>query len=202
MRILNLFAGVGGNRAQWGDEHDITAVEIDRGIARTYSEQFPRDHVIVGDAMKVLEATYADYDFIWSSPPCPSHGQYRHRVGVLAKGYKPIIPDMTTLYGAIVFLRTYHRGYWAVENTIPYYAPLIRPTVRLQRHLIWANYPIPRIDVPAAHVAHRNRLSDFEEIDLSSTDGGKRRLALRNRTDPRIGKHVLDSIPTTKREVA
>jgi hypothetical protein len=26
-RILNLFSGIGGNRALWGDDHDITAVD-------------------------------------------------------------------------------------------------------------------------------------------------------------------------------
>ena len=27
MKILNLYAGIGGNRKLWGDEHQITAVE-------------------------------------------------------------------------------------------------------------------------------------------------------------------------------
>lgn len=28
MKILNLYAGIGGNRKLWGDNHDITAVEL------------------------------------------------------------------------------------------------------------------------------------------------------------------------------
>ena len=28
MKILNLYAGIGGNRKLWGDEHEITAVEL------------------------------------------------------------------------------------------------------------------------------------------------------------------------------
>jgi DNA (cytosine-5)-methyltransferase 1 len=28
MRILNLYAGIGGNRKLWGDDHEITAVEL------------------------------------------------------------------------------------------------------------------------------------------------------------------------------
>ena len=28
MKILNLYAGVGGNRMLWGDKHEITAVEF------------------------------------------------------------------------------------------------------------------------------------------------------------------------------
>ena len=29
MKILNLYAGIGGNRKLWGEEHQITAVELD-----------------------------------------------------------------------------------------------------------------------------------------------------------------------------
>ena len=28
LKILNLYAGIGGNRKLWGNEHDITAVEL------------------------------------------------------------------------------------------------------------------------------------------------------------------------------
>jgi DNA (cytosine-5)-methyltransferase 1 len=33
MKILNLYACLGGNRYLWGDEHEITAVELDKGLA-------------------------------------------------------------------------------------------------------------------------------------------------------------------------
>lgn len=33
MKILNLYAGIGGNRKLWGNEHEITAVELDPDIA-------------------------------------------------------------------------------------------------------------------------------------------------------------------------
>lgn len=33
MKILNLYAGIGGNRKLWGDDHEITAVEIESKIA-------------------------------------------------------------------------------------------------------------------------------------------------------------------------
>ena len=32
MKILNLYAGIGGNRKLWGNEHEITAVELDEDI--------------------------------------------------------------------------------------------------------------------------------------------------------------------------
>ena len=43
MKILNLYAGIGGNRKLWGDGHDITAVqlvpEIGKYIFEKISEQ-------------------------------------------------------------------------------------------------------------------------------------------------------------------
>lgn len=39
MKILNLYAGIGGNRKLWGDIHHITAVELDpelRKYIKTY----------------------------------------------------------------------------------------------------------------------------------------------------------------------
>ena len=36
MKILNLYAGIGGNRTLWGDKHEVTAVEINAEIAGIY----------------------------------------------------------------------------------------------------------------------------------------------------------------------
>jgi len=33
MKILNLFAGIGGNRTLWGTQHQITAIENNEKIA-------------------------------------------------------------------------------------------------------------------------------------------------------------------------
>lgn len=49
MRILNLYANIGGNRKFW-DGHEITAVEIDPKIAALYQKLWPDDKVMVGDA--------------------------------------------------------------------------------------------------------------------------------------------------------
>ena len=54
MKILNLYAGIGGNRKLWGDEHNITAVEINPNIAKIYQDLYPYDTVIVGDAHEYL----------------------------------------------------------------------------------------------------------------------------------------------------
>lgn len=36
MKILNLYSGIGGNRLLWDNNHEITAVEIDKNIASIY----------------------------------------------------------------------------------------------------------------------------------------------------------------------
>ena len=50
MKILNLYAGIGGNRKLWGNEHDITAVEFDAKIATIYQDLYPNDKVIVNES--------------------------------------------------------------------------------------------------------------------------------------------------------
>lgn len=190
MKILNLYAGIGGNRKLW-EGHKVTAIEMDADIAGVYQELYPMDKVIVGDAHKYLERHYADFDFIWASPPCPSHGQLRHNLGVLAKGLNPIMPDMK-LYAEIVFLQTYFKGKWVVENVKPYYVPLIAPAFELHRHLFWANFTAAPQRFAAAKIRSKNKISDFDghEVVVKSSIKNKRQV-LRNRVDPELGSHVL-----------
>jgi len=53
MRILNLYAGIGGNRKLWTDV-EVTAVEMNPKIAAIYQDFFPNDKVIVADAHQYL----------------------------------------------------------------------------------------------------------------------------------------------------
>jgi DNA (cytosine-5)-methyltransferase 1 len=134
-RILNLYAGIGGNRQLWGDEYDITAVELDVNIAKVYSNLYPNDKLIVGDAHEYLIKNYMNFDFIWSSPPCPTHSRL-----CFSKKTKEYI-DMK-LYQEIVLLKSWFKGKYVVENVIPYYEPLISPNVILGRHPFWTNFKI------------------------------------------------------------
>ena len=69
-KVLNLYAGLGGNRKKWNDDlYEITAVEFDEKIANVYRQNFPNDELIIGDAHKYLKDNHQDYDIIWSSPP-------------------------------------------------------------------------------------------------------------------------------------
>ena len=193
MKILNLYAGIGGNRKFWYG-HDITAVELDPDIATVYQVIYPEDTVVIGDALEYLEKNYGRYDFIWSSPPCPSHGQYRHNVGVIGKGFKPLIPDMS-LYAQIVFLKTYFKGAWVVENTKPYYTPLIEPSFILQRHLFWSSDVVPHKDFNPARIGSKNKISDFDGYEVVAQSKIKnKRQVLRNCILPELGEYILKHI--------
>lgn len=193
MKILNLYAGIGGNRLLWGDEHEVTAVENDANIAAEYFKNNPNDKVIVGDAHQYLLEHHAEFDLIWSSPPCPTHGQYRYNVGFRAKGYAPVFPDMK-LYEEIIFLKYYYKGLWIVENVRPYYEPLVAPTVQLQRHLVWSNFDIAEIKLAPKNIRSKNKLSDYADsgFDIAGTNIKNKRQVLRNCVDPELGLHVLN----------
>lgn len=194
MKILNLYAGIGGNRKLWGDEHEITSVEIDPNIAEVYQKMYPNDTVIVGDALEYLEKHYNEFDFIWASPPCQSHSQYRHNVGVLGKGFAPILPD-TSLYSIIVFLKTYYKGKWCVENVVPYYKPLVEPTSIMQRHLFWCSNDVKPKEFEKDAIRSKNKISDFDGYEVVATSNIKnKRQVLRNCVKPELGLYVLEEL--------
>ena len=161
MKILNLYACLGGNRYKWdevaeeaGVNIEVTAVELDPELAKLYQERFPNDKVIVEDAHEYLLHNYKDFDFIWSSPPCPTHS----RINIsqyTRENWKPKYPSMS-LYEEIIFLKHYYSGKYCIENVIPYYDPLI-PAKKRERHLYWSNFNLP------------NKLSDRKNPDLSRT---------------------------------
>jgi DNA (cytosine-5)-methyltransferase 1 len=136
-KVLNLYACLGGNRYKWTD-CEVTAVELDPEAARLYQERFPNDKVIVADAHQYLLEHYKEFDFIWSSPPCPTHSRARF---ARHETTKTEYPDMK-LYQEIIFLQNYFKGKFCVENVIPFYEPLILAQKR-GRHLYWCNFIIP-----------------------------------------------------------
>ncbi len=142
MKILNLYAGIGGNRKDWGDEHEVVAVEYDEDIAAIYQDLYPNDTVIVADAHKYLLDVHKKglYDFIWSSPPCPTHSRMNFLLHQ-KETYTPKYPDMK-LYEEIILLKTFYKGYWVVENVKSYYDPLIEPQIS-GGHYFWSNIDIP-----------------------------------------------------------
>jgi len=145
MKVLNLYACLGGNRYKWNEvceDLQVTAVELDPELAKLYKERFPNDEVIVADAHEYLLDHYKKFDFIWSSPPCPSHSRARYwNSSNYDTTTEAVYPDMK-LYQEILFLKHYFKGKWCVENVIPYYDPLI-PANKRGRHLYWCNFVLP-----------------------------------------------------------
>ena len=145
MKILNLYACLGGNRYLWNevkDDIDVTAVELDEQLAELYKERFPDDKVIIADAHQYLLDHYKEYEFIWSSPPCPTHS--RINISQYTRDcWTPRYPDMA-LYQEIIFLKHYYKGKYCIENVIPFYDSLI-PAKKRNRHLYWTNFKLPTI---------------------------------------------------------
>lgn len=189
MKILNLYAGIGGNREQWGDGHEITAVEFDKDIAKVYSEMYPGDEVVVGDAAQYLLENYLRYDFIWASPPCQSHSKIINSQ-YTRSSYKAKLPDMS-LYQLILFLQGHGRKCkWVVENVEPYYEPLVKPTVKIDRHLYWSNFEIGNIEVEKEYIIKNVTTKDAPKELLNSSVKNKRQV-VRNRVNPSVGLHIL-----------
>ena len=193
MKILNLYACLGGNRYKWDEVADIevTAVELDPELARLYQERFPNDKVIIEDAHQYLLDHYKEFDFIWSSPPCPTHS----KINISQKNkWKMKYPDMR-LYQEVIFLDNWFTGKYVVENVIPYYEPLI-PAKKRGRHLYWTNFNLPVIKERDA-IIRRWQIPELEkhhEIDLSSYKGlqNKRKIG-RNLVDYEAGKTILET---------
>ena len=199
MKILNLYACLGGNRYKWNEVTDIevTAVEWDEELARLYQERFPNDKVIVADAHQYLLDHYKEFDFIWSSPPCPTHSRARYW-GFGRNGKQPVYPEMS-LYQEIIFLKHHYNGKWVVENVDPYYELLI-PAVKRDRHLYWTNFILPNIlsNRPKAKIStgknEVKELCKFHDYDFYKYKGEQRTNKIaRNLVDYEAGKTILET---------
>jgi DNA (cytosine-5)-methyltransferase 1 len=202
MKILNLYACLGGNRYKWNeikDDIEVTAVELDPECAKLYQERFPNDKVVVADAHQYLLDYYKEFDFIWSSPPCPTHSKIR----VTQKNRSTFIdkyPDLK-LYEEIIFLDNFYKGKYCVENVIPYYKPLIEGHKR-GRHLYWTNFNLPT-DLKCRKLSgilcsmknEVQTLCKFHDFDFYKYKGKQRRDKIaRNLVDYEVGKTIFKTI--------
>lgn len=208
MKILNLYANIGGNRKLWGDEYEITAIEIDSKIAAVYQKLWPNDIVVVGDAHQYLLDHFSEYDFIWSSPPCPTHSRinranalnpYKDNTRQIENGggIPMRYPDMK-LYQEIILLTEFYRGKWCVENVVSYYEPLI-PPVQFGSHYFWTNFWFPTKGrenmyrgIGGPKKIPIKVLAEMKGFNLEDLKGIDRELALKDVTEPELGKHILD----------
>lgn len=197
MKVLNLYACLGGNRLLW-DNCEVTAVELDPELARLYQERFPNDTVIVADAHQYLLDHYKEFDFIWSSPPCPTHSRARYwNSSNYDNNTDAVYPDIK-LYEEILFLEHYFKGKYVVENVIPYYEPLI-PAKKRGRHLFWTNFPIPNvISERKLKIVEKGvemkRLVSFHNYDFTKYKGEQFVYKIaRNLVDYEAGKTIFDT---------
>jgi DNA (cytosine-5)-methyltransferase 1 len=191
VRILNAYAGIGGNRKLWGDEHEVVAVERDGSVAAAYRKNFPKDTMHVGDAHDYILQHYDEFDFIWASPPCPSHSKARY---ARHKTTERVYPDMK-IYQEIIYLKHHFEGKWVVENTEPYYTPLIPPTKKVGRHFFWANFPIGTIPKEDADIQGIT-IEEFKNvigIDITGFKFLQRKdKIMRNCVVPTTGQYILN----------
>ena len=197
MNILNLYAGLGGNRKHWNN-CEVTAIEYTPKIAKVYRDQYPQDTVVVADAHQYLLENHQDFDFIWSSPPCQSHS----RMIRSGRNRRSRYVDLK-LYEEIMLLQADFKGQWLVENVIPWYEPLIAPTKKVGRHLFWSNFDFDVIDPPnikgfinQGTVKDSERLKQWLGIEYEGNiyyDGNHcASQVLRNAVHPDIGRQIMD----------
>jgi DNA (cytosine-5)-methyltransferase 1 len=212
MKVLNLYACLGGNRYKWNEvknDIEVTAVELDEELAKLYLERFPNDKVIVADAHQYLLDHYKEFDFIWSSPPCPTHSRMRKtNTGEGERKSLASYPDMK-LYQEIIFLDNFYKSKYCVENVVSYYQPLI-PAKKRGRHLYWTNFNLPNIlsnriksnfikdsslkEISKFHKYDFNKLNSFKKFVYTSHNGGIRidKIA-RNLVDYEAGKTIFET---------
>jgi DNA (cytosine-5)-methyltransferase 1 len=190
MRVLNLYAGIGGNRKLWHDV-DVVAIENDPVLAKIYKTLFPNDLVIVADAHEYLRKYFKEFDFIWSSPPCPTHSSFRQNIGVRYRGVEPKYPDMI-LYEEILFLQYNATCKWVIENVKPYYKPLIEGKL-IQRHMLWSNFEIEEVKFESDKIrtAQIPELQKKYGFNLDNYKIKNKRQVLRNCVEPELGLHII-----------
>lgn len=202
LKVLNLYAGLGGNRKLWDNEKfEVTAVELNHKIAEVYQSQFPNDTVVIADAHQYLLAHYKEFDIVWSSPPCQKHSKMnkftRHDMVRYVDGQ---------LFEEIIFLDTYFRGFYVVENVVPYYKPYGNPT-KIGRHLFWSNFNIPEMKnepkspkdmMNLATVEKKKIMMDWLGIHYEKNiyyDNNHCPVQiLRNCVHPLVGSHIINQI--------
>jgi len=208
IKVLNLYAGIGGNRKLW-ENVEVVAVENIKSIANAYKTFFPNDTMVVGDAKQyLLDNLHRDWDFIWASPPCPTHSrlgfmamknriEYRRGNRVKEHSKELSYPNMG-LYQLIIVLKHLFGAKWVVENPMSYYEPLIKPQI-CGRHWFWSNFPIPKMRDIGKGAVSVNTLEekqkmlgfDLSGFDFSDMEGHRKDKILNNCVDPRVGLYVF-----------
>jgi DNA (cytosine-5)-methyltransferase 1 len=178
----------------------VTAVEHDAELGSWYQKQYPEDNLVQADAHQYLLHHFAEFDFIWSSPPCVTHT----RMAISGRNKSPRYVD-ASLYQQVTLLRHWFDGKWVVENVKPYYRPWITPDGVIGRHYFWSNIDLFGIPMVAPFrksledtgtVADARELAAWLGIPMPPTiyHRGNHDPAqvLRNCVHPLVGADILD----------
>jgi DNA (cytosine-5)-methyltransferase 1 len=157
-KILNLYAGIGGNRKLWVD-CSVTSIECNEKIATIYKNNFPGDYIIITDAKKYLQDNFSNFDFIWASPPC----QKNSKMALFNSSKIKHFPDLS-IYELYIFLKQFFKGKFVIENVKPFYVPLIKPSCIIGRHYFWSNFEISILNFP--NLANFINLSTIRESEI------------------------------------
>jgi len=197
MKVLNLYAGIGGNRKLWTDV-EVTAVELNPQIAKIYQDFFPQDKVVAGDAHQYLLEHFKEFDFIWASPPCPTHSRFNFLNN--GKDSEPKYPDMK-LYEEIILLKTWFKGKFCIENVISYYQPLIHP-IESNNHYFWTNFFFSQFKntkrgIRGEEMEFRKERVGFDLSGYTLTKDFLKKI-INNCVEPELGLHILNE---SKRDI-
>jgi len=193
LKILNLYSGIGGNRKLWSGDIEVTAVENNPIISKIYQDNFPNDKMVIGDAHQYLLDHFNEFDFIWASPPCPTHSIMRNLHNNCIEKEKKY-PDMK-LYEEIIFLKHFYKGKFVVENVISYYDPLIQPQ-KCNNHYFWCNFIISDMKkdkrgIRTESIEYKEKRNSFKVSDLDIPKELKKKI-LNNCVKPEVGLHIFN----------
>lgn len=158
-------------------------------IAAIYQKKFPQDKIVIGDAHSFLLKHFKEFDFIWSSPPCPTHSVMNHFLH--AQGHIRY-PDMA-LYQEIIFLRTFCKAKFCVENVKSYYEPLVKPQ-ESGRHYFWANFIIPFFK----HEVKNSQIGKFGPTKRGKIE--EKSHLERDKVDSKLGLAILEAAFKTQQK--
>lgn len=196
MKILNAYAGIGGNRKDWPSHFQVTNVESCPKLYQELKINYPNDQNILGDAHKFILENYMHFDFIWSSPPCQTHSRINR---INSSKYNRASYVDPQLIQQIIFLKENFKGGFCVENVKPYYGIIFNPTIQ-GRHCFWTNFDIECLN----YFPKKKNLFDMTIEELKEHFGIKLskniyigeshdpKLPYRNAVDPELGRLILE----------
>ena len=201
IRLYNGCAGFGANTHLLDrNKYHITHVEMYEDIAIINQKLHKEDIVIIGDAYQYFQENHTNFDVAWFSPNCQSHS----RMVKATKHNVNKIPDMTGIYGLMVFLKHFYKGDWIIENVVPFYKPLVDPSLRVGRHIFWSNKELfgiedikrPKGFINKTTIEGANELKKWLGLDFEGYVYYKGNhcpaQTLRNCIHPLLGKQIIE----------